>query len=196
MSIKILVALNEAFQVLQAHLVGMPSSVRSERLRALASIGLQIQTGKLQAAICAPDPFVDGGAIKTPFLQFPVVLNEAYPDLFHVLRDTPARLRAERLRSLALLGLHAVTLSPGNPPVQPVRPAKPLLELPEAKPTTRAVPENASPTAAKVQLVKTEKTLQPENAEAPALIEHPDDTEDAPRKMNSRLARLARTPGT
>jgi hypothetical protein len=70
------------------------------------------------------------------------------------------------------------------------------LELPEAKPTTRAVPENASPTAAKVQLVKTEKTLQPENAEAPALIEHPDDTEDAPRKMNSRLARLARTLGT
>lgn len=196
MSVKILVALNEAFQVLQAHLAGMPSSVRSERLRALASIGLQIQTGKLQAAICAPDRFVEGGAIKTTFLQFPVVLNEAYPDLFHVLRDTPARLRAERLRSLALLGLHAVTVSPGPAPVQPVRPAKPLLELPEAKPTTRAVPEDGAPTAAKAQLVKTEKTLQPENAEVPAPIEPPDDTEDAPRKVNSRLARFARTLGT
>lgn len=123
MSIKILVGLNEAFFALQGHLEQMPSSVRSERLRALASIGLQIQSGKLQAAVSVPEFGGGRGQAKSDFLQFPVVLNEAYPDLLCVMRDTPPRLRAERIRGLALLGLHAVSGGPLSlqPPVSSVR---------------------------------------------------------------------------
>ena len=109
MSIKSLIALNEAFMPLQEHLQRLPPAVHSERFRTLASIGLQIQQGKLVASICNPfggDREVAGAA--GPFLEFPVVLNEAYPDLLVEIQNTPSRLRAERLRCLATTGLYAL----------------------------------------------------------------------------------------
>lgn len=196
MSVKILVALNEAFQALNTHLEGMPSSVRSERLRALASIGLQIQTGKLQAAISAPDQFFGGSAIGTFFLQFPVVLNEAYPDLYQVLRDTPARLRAERLRSLALLGLHAVAVSPEPAPAQPAQSRSESRPTMGANPKTQAVPEVVLPPPEKVQQETVERKPPPETPEEPASISALADTEHAPRKLKPRVARFALTLGT
>ena len=198
MSVKILVALNEAFQALQGHLEGMPSSVRSERMRALASIGLQIQTGKLQAAVCSPDYFIGGGARKTGFLKFPVVLNEAYPDLHLVLRDTPARLRAERLRSLASLGLHAVSVSPGVAPVRPVQPPQPPLEptrSTEVKKTPRAMPGEVQRESAREPQINIDKTPLPEPAVESGSIPPLNNSDLPSKRLNSRVARLARSLG-
>lgn len=107
MSIKVLVALNGAFLPLQDHLSRLPANALSERLRSLAYMGLLIQSGRIQARI-ASSPLDLSGCDTGSFLRFPVVLNESYPDLHAEMERTPVRLRAERLRALASVGLHAI----------------------------------------------------------------------------------------
>jgi len=63
-------------------------------------------------------PGKDEGALN--YLRFPVVLNEAYPDLHAEMERTPVRLRAERLRALATLGLHAVAMAAEANRVRPL----------------------------------------------------------------------------
>lgn len=189
MSIKILVGLNEAFLALQGHLEEMPSSVRSERLRALASIGLQIQSGKLQAAVSVPESGGGRGQAKTDFLQFPVVLNEAYPDLLCVLRDTPPRLRAERIRGLALLGLHAVSGGPLSlqAPLSTVRPGAPPVVKDFYVPTNTLAPDvPAAAVAENAPHQDAKEMLAPPPSGPPSIS----------AKVNSRVSRLARSLGT
>jgi len=67
MSIKVLVALNGAFLPLQTHLSQLPANAHSERLRSLASMGLLIQSGRLQASVAAGHvelPGKDEGALN------------------------------------------------------------------------------------------------------------------------------------
>lgn len=188
MSIKILVGLNEAFLALQGHLEQMPSSVRSERLRALASIGLQIQSGKLQAAVSVPDFGGGRGQAKSDFLQFPVVLNEAYPDLLCVMRDTPPRLRAERIRGLALLGLHAVSGGPLSlqPPVSTVRPDAQLVLQ-----GSRLQDETAAPDAPAAHAAEVVSNQDTQAVSAPPQISPPPNSQ----KVSPRVSRLARSLG-
>jgi len=105
MSIKVLVTFNEAFVDLQDHLAGLSVTARNERFRVLASLGLLIQQGKMVAGV---NPRM---ASATPpqgeYLKFPVFVNGSTPDLFADIERMPARLRAERLRSLAAIGLSA-----------------------------------------------------------------------------------------
>lgn len=112
-SLKIVVVLNEAFPELRFDILKLPVKLRPDRLRALASLGLQVQFGRLNQNQQVPVVIfqeegaqvgVNQGDLKA--LRFAVILNEAVPDLYSTFLETPARLRAERMRLLASLGLH------------------------------------------------------------------------------------------
>ena len=115
-SLKVVVALNEAFPDLVSDLAQVTPKLRAERMRALASLGLYAESGMMGVTtnlILSSSPFsrrVEGPPVVNQFapgsIKFAVVLNEAVPILYAALTETPARLRAERLRALASLGLH------------------------------------------------------------------------------------------
>ena len=205
MSIKVLVALNGAFLPLQTHLSQLPANAHSERLRSLASMGLLIQSGRLQASVAAGHvelPGKDEGALN--YLRFPVVLNEAYPDLHAEMERTPVRLRAERLRALATLGLHAVAMAaeakPGAPALtsEPVVPianesiAQPIIQATsqvEAEHQKPAVlPEQSSAEVPEAMAQKSD-TLMPEQEELKP------NAEPIRPKKNSRVSSFAKSLG-
>lgn len=211
MSIKVLVALNGAFLPLQGHLSQLPANAHSERLRSLASMGLLIQSGRLQASVTAGHfelPGKNEGALD--FLRFPVVLNEAYPDLHAEMERTPVRLRAERLRALATLGLHAVAMAAqaksGAPaltsatmeqvvPVAPIAKktlAQPIIQAPSQVAAGRQ--KQAEPS---VQSCYEVSEAVPHNSATPI----PEQEEPKPnaepiqRKKNSRVSSFAKSLG-
>jgi hypothetical protein len=105
-SLKVVVAITEAYPTLLNAVGRMEDGLRSERLKILALMGLQVESG---TAVCAaPDgeqtSDVHEVAIKGS-VKFAVVLNQAQPRLYSDIEVTPPRLRAERLRSLSTLGL-------------------------------------------------------------------------------------------
>lgn len=105
-SLKVVVAITEAYPTLLNVVGRMEDGLRSERLKILALLGLQIENGT--AAFTVPDGErtndVQEDSIKGN-VKFAVVLNKAQPRLYADIEATPTRLRAERLRSLATLGL-------------------------------------------------------------------------------------------
>lgn len=108
-SLKVVVAITEAYPSLLPVFWRISAEYRPERLRALAMIGLQVEGG---AAFIrgAPGPAtVDSenldSAVHSQPLDFAVVLNEAQPRLYEAIKATPVRFRAERLRSLTALGV-------------------------------------------------------------------------------------------
>ncbi|WP_157764829.1 hypothetical protein [Acidovorax delafieldii] len=125
MSIKVVVELNEAFMDLQWYLMPLPRNVQSERLRTLASIGLQIEDGRMKAFVSW---YRHGGgdAFQGGFLKFPVYFNEAYPELLALCNSTPTRLRAERIRSLASIGLNALSSESAAAPATAVSISEPI----------------------------------------------------------------------
>ncbi|WP_148639793.1 hypothetical protein [Paenacidovorax caeni] len=143
-------------------------------------------------------------------MRFPVVLNEAYPDLHAEMERTPVRLRAERLRALATLGLHAVAMASeaksGAPaltsePVVQVAPVVPIAKETIAQPiiqaTSQVEAEHQKPAVLPVQ----------SSAEVPEAVAHKPDTpmpeqeelkpnaEPIRPKKNSRVSSFAKSLG-
>ena len=120
-SLKVVVALNEAFPDLVSDLAQVTPKLRAERMRALASLGLYAESGVMGGTtnlILSSSPLsrrVEGPPVVNQFapgsIKFAVVLNEAVPVLYKALQSTPVRMRAERLKALASLGFHVQTSS-------------------------------------------------------------------------------------
>lgn len=110
-SLKVVVAITEAYPTLLMAMRLLGEAHRSERLKILALVGLKIESGA--AFIAAPSderPIASiekstNAEVNNGDVKFAVVLNEAQPLLHADIKGTPTRLRAERLRSLATLGL-------------------------------------------------------------------------------------------
>lgn len=101
-SLKILLSINEVYPLLVADLSRYSLERRGERVRVLAEIGLLVEGRYL--AVGAAKWALQPQMVELP--AFALVINDAHPALFNALKATPARMRAERLRNLANLGLH------------------------------------------------------------------------------------------
>lgn len=211
MSIKVLVALNGAFLPLQTHLSQLPANAHSERLRSLASMGLLIQSGRLQASVAAGHvelPGKDEGALN--YLRFPVVLNEAYPDLHAEMERTPVRLRAERLRALATLGLHAVAMASEAKSGAPALTSEPVVQVAPVVPIAKeTIAQPIIQATSQVEAEHQKPAVLPEqsSAEVPEAVAHKPDTpmpeqeelkpnaEPIRPKKNSRVSSFAKSLG-
>lgn len=211
MSIKVLVALNGAFLPLQTHLSQLPANAHSERLRSLASMGLLIQSGRLQACVAAGHvelPGKDEGALN--YLRFPVVLNEAYPDLHAEMERTPVRLRAERLRALATLGLHAVAMASEAKSGAPALTSEPVVQVAPVVPTAKetiAQPIIQATSQVEAEHQKPAELPEQSSAEVPEAVAQKSDTpmpeqeelkpnaEPIRPKKNSRVSSFAKSLG-
>lgn len=107
-SLKVVVKITEAYPTLQTAFASLSPQNRAERLRALAMVGLSLEgNGSLiQGAKKAGAVVSTSTQVPVEPVKFAVVLNEAQPKLFQAVAETPPRFRGERLRTLALLGLH------------------------------------------------------------------------------------------
>ena len=205
MSIKVLVALNGAFLPLQTHLSQLPANAHSERLRSLASMGLLIQSGRLQACVAAGHvelPGKDEGALN--YLRFPVVLNEAYPDLHAEMERTPVRLRAERLRALATLGLHAVAMAAEAKPGAPALTSEPVVPIANesiAQPIIQATSQVEAEHQKPAELPEQSSAEVPEAVAQKSDTPMPEQEEPKPNaepirpKKNSRVSSFAKSLG-
>ena len=104
--LKVVVLITEVYPTLLAALHRVPEARRSERLRVLAFEGLQAEG--LSFAVSPQGETVNGVSVSTinaDELRCVVILNTAIPRLLAVIESTPSRYRAERLRTLALIGL-------------------------------------------------------------------------------------------
>ena len=104
--LKVVVSITEVYPTLLAALHRVPEARRSERLRVLAFEGLQAEG--LSFAVSPQGETVNGVSVSTinaDELRCVVILNTAIPRLLAVIESTPSRYRAERLRTLALIGL-------------------------------------------------------------------------------------------
>lgn len=104
--IKVQLAVSQAYPVLLSALRSISEDHRADRFRALALVGLHIEKGTAYVLPTLTPTPVFGGTVSGPLeeLTFHLVLNEATPTLFAEIASTPARFRAERLRTLATLG--------------------------------------------------------------------------------------------
>ena len=186
MSIKVLVALNGAFLPLQDHLSRLPANALSERLRSLAYMGLLIQSGRIQARI-ASSPLDLSGCDTGSFLRFPVVLNESYPDLHAEMERTPVRLRAERLRALASVGLHAIVSEERFDGAQlPPAPAPVPIPVPVPVPAVAAeIESSVKPPVIQSMPIQKKQELQ----------EHSQEKAPSKPKKNGRIASFAKSLG-
>lgn len=190
MSIKVLVALNGAFLPLQDHLSRLPANALSERLRSLAYMGLLIQSGRIQARI-ASSPLDLSGCDTGSFLRFPVVLNESYPDLHAEMERTPVRLRAERLRALASVGLHAIVSEERFdgaqlPPAPAPAPAPVPIPVPVPVPAVAAeIESSVKPPVIQSMPIQKKQELQ----------EHSQETAPPKPNKNGRIASFAKSLG-
>lgn len=204
-SLKIVVVLNEAFPELRFDLFKLPVKLRPDRLRALASLGFQVQNGRLNqnqqvpvAAFQKADgqAALDQGDLKS--LRFAVVLNEAVPDLHSTFIQTPARLRAERMRLLASLGLH---ISSGGAEI--ISGEKKAITVQDVKADREAENVQAEVTTSKQEIssevnaviskplaVTQVEASSPAPAEKPAKVD-----QDIPIKAGKRIAWLAKSLG-
>jgi hypothetical protein len=73
-------------------------------------------------------------------IRIVLTVTKASPELYAALQEVPARLRAERVRTLATLGLAAVGGGIGSRPAM--------------GPTTEAPPQNAGPTTKALSFAK------------------------------------------
>ena len=101
-SLKIVLSINEVYPLLVAELARYSVERRGDRVRVLAEIGLTVEGRYL--AVGAAKWAIQSEMAELP--SFALVLNDAHPVLFNALKVTPPRMRAERLRNLANLGLH------------------------------------------------------------------------------------------
>lgn len=103
-----IVVLNDATPELLREFSRVSPRARAERLRALATIGLRLDNrplGSVAAGAVSYDwvPITPVGHIKVM-----VTLSESNPELIAEFKNIPARAQAERIRTLATIGLHAV----------------------------------------------------------------------------------------
>ena len=94
-SLKVVVEINEAYPLLHSAFARIPANVRSERLRALAMIGMYLEGGSETFRGIPGNMGVVDGQLE-PF-QFAVFIGETQPKLLEQLSSISKRARAERL---------------------------------------------------------------------------------------------------
>ena len=106
-SLKVVVEINEAYPLLHSAFARIPANVRSERLRALAMIGMYLEGGSETFRGIPGNMGVVDGQLEP--IQFAVFIRDTKPKLLDQLSSISKRARAERLRILALLALYSET---------------------------------------------------------------------------------------
>ena len=143
-SLRVVVAITEAYPSLLATLCNVSPEFRQERFRSLAMLGLQAEGGAafLQRpfSFAASESGVIDGRVPLGPIDFTIILNEAVPRLHEALKATPPRLRAERFRSLATIG---VQIESGRIAVQPTR--EPVFEQAMPQPPLHHVAVKVTP---------------------------------------------------
>ena len=147
-SLKVVVEVNEAYPLLHSAFARIPANVRSERLRALAMIGMYLESGSETFRGIPVNMGVVDGQLEP--IQFAVFIGETQPKLLDQLSSISKRARAERLRILALLALYSETgklvVDGSKPAIQASIAAEPRSQISSDSPRSRqaALPTNVA----------------------------------------------------
>ena len=134
--------------------------------------------------------------MKDTSLKTVVIVNEAYPTLMAELTNMPVRLRAERLRALATLGL---MVESGNLP----RPISGQVTAPRSIVPNQPAMSPAKPPVSAVQNVEQKSQGKQENAPAADLNSKEEGgqgespaTKEIPNKPSKRVSKLVKSLGS
>ena len=197
-SLKVVVEINEAYPLLHSAFARIPANVRSERLRALAMIGMYLEGGSETFRGIPGNMGVVDGQLE-PF-QFAVFIGETQPKLLEQLSSISKRARAERLRILALLALYSETgklVVDGRKPARQASMAsqtKPQISSGSPRSRQPAIPTNADDVESLPKPVDPVKEVagSPSNTEL-APVASP--TTDASNRVGKGVRSFARSLG-
>ena len=192
------VEINEAYPLLHSAFARIPANVRSERLRALAMIGMYLEGGSETFRGIPGNMGVVDGQLE-PF-QFAVFIGETQPKLLEQLSSISKRARAERLRILALLALYSETgklvVDGSKPAIQASMASQPRSQISSGSPRSRqpAIPTNADDVESLPKPVDPVKEVagSPSNTEL-APVASP--TTDASNRVGKGVRSFARSLG-
>ena len=197
-SLKVVVEINEAYPLLHSAFARIPANVRSERLRALAMIGMYLESGsEIFRGIPVNMGVVDG---QLEPIQFAVFIGETQPKLLDQLSSISKRARAERLRILALLALYSETgklvVDGSKPAIQASIAAEPRSQISSDSPRSRqaALPTNVADVESLPKPVDPVKEIagSPSSTELPPVVSS---TTDASNRVGKGVRSFARSLG-
>ena len=197
-SLKVVVEINEAYPLLHSAFARIPANVRSERLRALAMIGMYLESGsEIFRGIPVNMGVVDG---QLEPIQFAVFIGETQPKLLDQLSSISKRARAERLRILALLALYSETgklvVDGSTPAIQASMAAEPRPQISSDSPRSRqaALTTNAAEVESPPKPVDSVKEIagSPSSTELPPVASP---TTDASNRVGKGVRSFARSLG-
>ena len=197
-SLKVVVEINEAYPLLHSAFARIPANVRSERLRALAMIGMYLEGGSETFRGIPVNMGVVDGQLEP--IQFAVFIGETQPKLLEQLSSISKRARAERLRILALLALYSETgklvVDGSKPAIQASMASQTRPQISSGSPRSRqpAIPTNADDVESLPKPVDPVKEVagSPSNTEL-APVASP--TTDASNRVGKGVRSFARSLG-
>lgn len=199
-SLKVVVEINEAYPLLHSAFARIPANVRSERLRALAMIGMYLENGS--GAFKGIPVNVRAVVGQLESFQFAVFIGETQPKLLDLLSSISKRARAERLRSLALLALYSESGQIAFGGGKPVTPAAVLSEavspgLNDCNQSERqALPANAADPESPLKPAEQTKVVEPQPDRSPMQgAPVSPSTSDASNRVGKGVRSFARSLG-
>lgn len=197
-SLKVVVEINEAYPILHSAFARIPANVRSERLRALAMIGMYLESGSETFRGIPVNMGVVDGQLEP--IQFAVFIGETQPKLLDQLSSISKRARAERLRILALLALYSETgklvVDGSKPAIQASMAAEPGSQISSDSPRSRqpALPTNVADVESLPKPVDPVKEIagSPSSTELPPVASS---TTDASNRVGKGVRSFARSLG-
>ncbi len=197
-SLKVVVEINEAYPLLHSAFARIPANVRSERLRALAMIGMYLESGSETFRGIPINMGVVDGQLEP--IQFAVFIGETQPKLLDQLSSISKRARAERLRILALLALYSETgklvVDGSKPAIQASIAAEPRSQISSDSPRSRqaALPTNVADVESLPKPVDPVKEIagSPSSTELPPVASP---TTDASNRVGKGVRSFARSLG-
>ena len=197
-SLKVVVEINEAYPLLHSAFARIPANVRSERLRALAMIGMYLESGSETFRGIPVNMGVVDGQLEP--IQFAVFIGETQPKLLDQLSSISKRARAERLRILALLALYSETgklvVDGSKPAIQASIAAEPRSQISSDSPRSRqaALPTNVADVESLPKPVDPVKEIagSPSSTELPPVASP---TTDASNRVGKGVRSFARSLG-
>ncbi|MBV7457932.1 hypothetical protein KW843_25890 [Acidovorax sp. sif1233] len=197
-SLKVVVEINEAYPLLHSAFARIPANVRSERLRALAMIGMYLEGGSETLRGIPVNMGVVDGQLEP--IQFAVFIGETQPKLLDQLSSISKRARAERLRILALLALYSETgklvVDGSKPAIQASMAPEPRSQISSESPRSRqaVLPTNAADVKSLPKPVDPVKEIagSPSSTELPPVASS---TTDASNRVGKGVRSFARSLG-
>ena len=197
-SLKVVVEINEAYPLLHSAFARIPANVRSERLRALAMIGMYLESGSETFRGIPINMGVVDGQLEP--IQFAVFIGETQPKLLDQLSSISKRARAERLRILALLALYSETgklvVDGSKPAIQASMASQTRPQISSGSPRSRqpAIPTNVADVESLPKPVDPVKEIagSPSSTELPPVASP---TTDASNRVGKGVRSFARSLG-